>query len=754
MDNRRFNRFLVVAFLMFAVYMWGVNAYTSRNNALNKAKQVAVDAKKADDKKSTEKAADGEAKKSDEANVEAKKTADVKPVEPAIDAKEEEADVKKQPEEPERWFTLGSVDPNSPYRMLATFSSRGAALARIELSQTRYRDVDDRSGYLGEMTIDNSVEGAGLKINYVGAGTPAAKAGLKPGDILKEFDGAPVSSGKTLKDVLQKKKPGKKYDLVYARDGKEGKAAVELIRRPLAVVAPEGKDPLSMLMTLDRVGDKSFSELQRGKEAKFDEELPQVALRKSVWTVAESTEDKVVFRKTLAKLKLDVYKTYQLVKTPEKELKNPDYPSYHLDVSVRIVNSSTAERVIAYRLDGPTGLPLEGAWYASKVSRNWGAGGLRDVVASFNHATPVMINCPTIATDEQRKRNAAEKGEDYLVVNLWQQNSLSYIGVDAQYFAATLIPQLPKDEKKNWFAASYPICVGPVSEQSAFLTQTDVSFRLISESTTLKPGEELSHQFQLFAGPKQADLLDKYNLGELIYYGWFSWVAKVLAVVLHFFYSIVRNYGIAIILLTVLVRGCMFPVSRKQALGAQKMAEIQPEMKKITEKFKKDPQARNQAMQELYQKYNYNPLSGCLLLFVQLPIFVGLYRSLMVDIELRDAPLISEAVRWCSNLAAPDMLFNWASFMPDWITKGPGFLWLGPYFNILPFATIILFIWQQKIMMPPGRRRTTSHAAENYAIHDDRHGRIVLQSGKRFVHLLHRIEFVGRRRTRIPPQAR
>jgi YidC/Oxa1 family membrane protein insertase len=84
-----------------------------------------------------------------------------------------------------------------------------------------------------------------------------------------------------------------------------------------------------------------------------------------------------------------------------------------------------------------------------------------------------------------------------------------------------------------------------------------------------------------------------------------------------------------------------------------------------------------------------------------MPVFIGLYRSLMVDIELRDAPLISSAVRWCSNLAAPDMLFNWSPFMPGFILNGPGIFWLGPFFNILPILTIILFIWQQKKFMPP-----------------------------------------------------
>jgi YidC/Oxa1 family membrane protein insertase len=160
---------------------------------------------------------------------------------------------------------------------------------------------------------------------------------------------------------------------------------------------------------------------------------------------------------------------------------------------------------------------------------------------------------------------------------------------------------------------------------------------------------------------------------------------------------------VAIILLTVLVRGCMFPLSRKQAISAQKMQALQPELKKIQEKYKKDMEGLNRARQELFRKYDCNPLSGCLIMFVQLPIFIGLYRALMVDVELRQAPLIAESIRWCSNLAAPDMLYNWSSWswMPDWVIRGQGLLGLGPYLNVLPFFTIAIFLWQQKKMMPP-----------------------------------------------------
>jgi len=135
------------------------------------------------------------------------------------------------------------------------------------------------------------------------------------------------------------------------------------------------------------------------------------------------------------------------------------------------------------------------------------------------------------------------------------------------------------------------------------------------------------------------------------------------------------------------------------------MQELQPEIKKISEKYKKDPEALRHAQQELFRKHNYNPLSGCLPIFIQLPIFIGLYRALMVDVELRGAPLLGPGIRWCSNLAAPDMLFDWSGFWDgmgwDWFNTGQGIFALGPYFNILPLVTIALFLVQQKLLMPP-----------------------------------------------------
>jgi YidC/Oxa1 family membrane protein insertase len=695
--ERRFVLFLILAFVIFTGYFSLMQKFyppkPKANGPVAAQKELAKAEKPADAQKENEPAAKQDGKQPEEPAAEQTAATDEKKSdEKAAEIKAPEFVAPEEPASAEEWVSLGSADPKDPYRMLVTLTNRGAALARIELSSPRYRDIDDRSGYLGHLVMDKSIQGEGLPVQIVGVGTPAAEAGVKVGDVIKTINGKPITKYADLEGadsvlVKTKTKPGQKVEITVLRDNKDLTLSAKLIRRPLSTVAPEDDDPLSFLLTMQQIDKDKLPEDEKEKPVELERELKGIKLRTTTWEKVEADQSHVVFSKKLPKYNLEILKTYSLAKVPEDELYKADCKAYNLEFSIKIVNRGETDRKVAYRLDGANGLPKEGYWYANKVSRNWGGSGLRDVVVSFEQNVPKMIGCPALSSSDKRD-------------SLWQDQSLTYIGVDAQYFSVVMIPIM--DQPNDiWFASSQPLRVGKVDKEHQNLT--NISFRVTSLLKELKPGQEISHKFEIFTGPKRPTLLDKYGLSELIYYGWpvFAGPAMLLSWILHFFYSVVWNYGLAIILLTVLVRGCMFPLSKKQALGAQKMQELQPEIKRLTEKHKTDVQARSKAQQELFRKHNYNPLSGCLVVFIQLPVFIGLYRSLMVDVELRDAPLLSSAVRWCSNLAAPDMLFNWQSFMPGFIVNGPGLFWLGPYFNILPILTIILFIWQQKKFMPP-----------------------------------------------------
>lgn len=144
----------------------------------------------------------------------------------------------------------------------------------------------------------------------------------------------------------------------------------------------------------------------------------------------------------------------------------------------------------------------------------------------------------------------------------------------------------------------------------------------------------------------------------------------------------------------------MFPISRRQALMSQKMQELGPELKKLNEKYKNDPQARVQATMELYRKHNVKPIAGCLPLFLQMPIFLGLYYALSESVEFRLADFL-----WIPNLAAPDMLFWWGESIP-WISDPNSLgsmLYLGPFFNLLPILAVGFMVLQQKMLTPPAK---------------------------------------------------
>lgn len=629
------------------------------------------------------------------------------------------------PPAPLRYVTLGSLDPKSPYRMLITLSSRGASVARLELNSPKYADTETPGGYLGTLFFDASPVDKGLKVDVVGAGTPAALAGLRPGDLLVAIDGQPVKGIAGFRDILAKTRPRQKITLEVARDGKKLILETVLRRPPMALIQREQGGPYSFESTLALVGSDRLADVRAPLEERIGEtndpvqrevaylqwlhaELNGVRLKSENWYVLAKDADPrdpttwtkdwddldpsqpreaVRFAQYLPERKIILVKTYRLAKVSPGQIANHDDPSYHFTLEISVINLDEKPQTVAYELDGPNGLPIEGAWYARKMSNSWSAVGLRDVAVRVGSGPVKLVSCPSIANN---RWGAPWKDTE--------NQTITALGVDAQYFSVILLPQRNQPSDK-WFDEARPIRVGRVETGYEYLT--NVSCRLQTVGRELKPGESTTHRYIIFAGPKRSDLLSRYDLHGLIQYGWFWFVADPMTRLLHLFHDyFVFNYGLAIILLTVVVRILMLPISRKQALNAQKMQELQPEIKKIQEKFK-DLQERQRATQELFRQHNYNPFSGCLVLFIQLPIFIGLYKALAIDVELRQAPLISESIRWCSNLAAPDMLFNWSFLWPEWFNRGQGMFALGPYFNLLPILTIAIFLWQQKRMMPP-----------------------------------------------------
>lgn len=660
--------------------------------------------------------------------------------------------IEDTPIQPQQFVSLGSLDPNSSYRMLVTLTNRGAAIVRAELNERRFRDVGDLTGYLGQIVVDaeaqNSNDKAGVIVQIVGRGTPAEEAGLQIGDrilavvrkIRNQEHKTDIQFFADLRNALLQTRPREQIQLVIERNSRQQTLTAILGLAPMSVLRPEttpstfreyrdlrglhgmnaeSNNPLSFLLTLNSYGDRrplnwpdsvlTDNSLNK-KDSPFDKtinhELAGLELRNGNWQLVSSSETEAVFKYVIGSLGLDIRKTYRLSKTIKANDRNEDLfindpfkdsqeSGYHVTMEIEIRNLTEAPKKLAYQLDGPTGLPTEGAWHGRKNGPSWSGGyGLRDIVVRFHNGPMDIVPNFRLAKDAQKP---------------WAEAPLKYIGVDTRYFQCTAIPiKSAEGEPDLWHAKSAPMRIGP--KFANWTIMTDVSWRLISKETEIEPSESLKHAYTVFIGPKAQNILSNYNLRETLYSGYFWWVAEPMLWVLHFFYYFVNSYAIAIILLTVSVRLAMFPLSRKQAQGMQKMAIIQPEMEHLKEKHKGNNEAMLRAQQELWKKHNYHPLSGCLPIFVQLPIFIGLYSALSIDVALYGASLISESVRWCNDLSAPDMLFDWSPFWerigwPQFNTgHGVGLsamFVLGPYFNLLPLVTIGLFILQQQVMMPP-----------------------------------------------------
>ena len=234
--------------------------------------------------------------------------------------------------------------------------------------------------------------------------------------------------------------------------------------------------------------------------------------------------------------------------------------------------------------------------------------------------------------------------------------------------------------KVGWAAYedNYFICSAiPGTEGNRFVNMSsrdDTVLTVIGEEpVTLEPGAQKEFKYDVYFGPKKLSILNKvnYNLSKAINFGWFDVLARPMLWLLNFFHSVIGNYGVAIILLTVLIKGAFWPITQKGMKSMKNMQKLQPKVAKLKEKFKDDPQKMNQEMMAMYKTYKVNPLGGCLPMFLQIPFFFALYKVLLMSIELRHAPFML----WINDLSAPDRL------------------WLGfdiPYLHGLPVLTLLM----------------------------------------------------------------
>ncbi|MBP3960992.1 YidC/Oxa1 family insertase periplasmic-domain containing protein [Gemmata sp. G18] len=459
-----------------------------------------------------------------------------------------------------------------------------------------------------------------------------------------------------------------------------------------------------------------------------DDKNPDPFLGTTNWTVVSEErpnegDHKVVFEKELGEpYFVKLRKTYTL---------GPK--DYHVGLRVEIEKLEVPGSVkgrgqLRYQLSGPRGLPIEGEWYTSTY---------RVAITGWKDAK----NTPRRQYEDSASIGLKRGGE----IVTRGENTFKYMVVANQYFASGVaIDDTAEGPAKNPWAYVRATTEIPLDKkQDPNLTHfDDITVRAASETIDLKPGEKVSHSYLIYNGPSKVGLLelmpregntepavskdlvkrykDELILSTLTDFRSDTWIGRfassiywtelvitttnLMHMFLYYINSAVGSWALSIVLLTACVRLVLLMPSRKQTAMSMKMMEVQkrlqPEFEKLQEKYKDDMHSYNREKTRLMMQHGANPfamMGGCLLLVAQMPIMMGLYFGLQESIFFR-----LDSALWIDNLAAPDMLVWWGENIPFISTPEDigSFIYLGPYFNLLPILAVGLMLYQQAKMMP------------------------------------------------------
>jgi YidC/Oxa1 family membrane protein insertase len=264
-----------------------------------------------------------------------------------------------------------------------------------------------------------------------------------------------------------------------------------------------------------------------------------------------------------------------------------------------------------------------------------------------------------------------------------------WLGITDKYWASALIPANGTTYTPRFFR-------GGNDEVPNY--QADY----LGTGVTIPAAGTGEHKVLLFAGAKEVDVINGYEEQEkidrfslMIDWGWFHFLTKPLFTLIDWLYQLMGNFGLAILGVTVLVKAVFFPLANKSYTSMTRMKKVQPEVKKLQERFKDDQMGLRTAMMELYKTEKINPLSGCWPIMIQIPVFFALYKVLFITIEMRHAPFFG----WIKDLAAPDptSIFNLFGLLPYDV---PQFLLIG----IWPLLMgITMFVQMQMNPQPPDK---------------------------------------------------
>ena len=361
---------------------------------------------------------------------------------------------------------------------------------------------------------------------------------------------------------------------------------------------------------------------------------------------------------------------------------------YHYDVVLELINRTQEPLRFSYRLRGPAGIEretLEGSLLASVV-------GLREGSRYSVSQVPAA---------------ALRKGN-----RLNESAGILWAGMLSQYFVALVQPQRPDwiravesrllvetdiaEGRGRWGPGSMP---KSRDSRRAEVARSNATAVILSTEVSLGPSESLTHAYQLVGAPVLGEVLEPYGAGitnalrsgaqhwmtQLLSFGTTGRIAPLMLGILEAFYALVRNYGVAILMLTLVVRLVLHPLTRMSQVSMLKTQALQPKLAELQKKHKDDKQKLVQEQIALYRRYGVHPMSGCWPMFLQMPVLIALFVTLRSSVQLRQAAFIPG---WINDLSQPDTVWHLPFYLP----------FLGNELNILPFLMVGVWILNQTAM--------------------------------------------------------
>jgi YidC/Oxa1 family membrane protein insertase len=422
------------------------------------------------------------------------------------------------------------------------------------------------------------------------------------------------------------------YRAVFSNAGPTIKSFT--LKKYLKAKAPDS--PSVQLVTLERgMGDFLTVKFEPVSPVKGSKTLLYETKKDSVRLSPDSSPESLTF-KAVTPEGLEIIQEYYF---------SPDNYGIRLEVQV---NNLAGRRIEGSLSAGLRALPPEGK------SRYYSYVGLAALIGS----------------DVKEVELEEDSDEEVLSGNI------GWIAFEDDYFISAVLPEKPSKATFIGTLNSVGVLEGTYK----------------SDSVSIGPSENVSGHYLLYFGPRDIDIMKKHDpkLVKAVSFGWTDIIAKPLLWVLKKFNTYINNYGVSIILLTILIKIIFWPLTHKSYKSMKEMRKLQPMMAKIREKHKGDKQRLNQEMMSLYKTYKVNPMSGCFPMVIQIPVFFALFRILGSAIELRHAPFML----WIDDLSAPDRLFNFPFDIP--FMDSPDGI---PVLTLLMGASMFI---QQKMTPAPG----------------------------------------------------